>query len=99
MKNEIDVIKKYTGIINEIEQRRIRLIADYFNLPLHSDDDIIIVQTVGVVYDGWLSKLYAIPNVKQPEQLAYELTAMSLQIFHDTKLISNKKELEGEKNE
>ncbi|MEM3907596.1 MAG: hypothetical protein QXZ17_12170 [Nitrososphaerota archaeon] len=96
MKHEIDDIIKRIGAINEIEKRRLLVIADHFELPLHSNDDLIIAKSIAVIYDGWLLKLYAIPGVQQPEQLAYEFTAMSLLLFH-TKLISKKKELEGDK--
>ena len=82
------------GIFQQIEYDRLKVIANHYGLPFNTKEDYFFALNVKVVYDGWLINLYKIDDIKNPETTAYDLTAITLNLFEKRKIINEVKENE-----
>ena len=79
----------FKGITKQIEYRRLVKICEHFDIKL-TKENYAYCFSIKVVYDGFLMELYKIDDyeksIKDPEGLAYELTASALGLFKNNKL-------------
>lgn len=73
------------GILNLIEWERMKIICGHFGVTVQ-ENNFSYCMSIKCTYDGFLINLYKIDSLRDPESLAYDLTANALRLFKNNKL-------------
>jgi hypothetical protein len=91
---EIEVVAnimtyRYAGIIQQIEYQRLQEICKYFDIPL-TKENYPYCLSVKATLDGFLTMMYSLADmdetIRDPDGIAYELTALALGLFKRKRL-------------
>lgn len=97
-KDEIDIITDimthpHVGIIQRIEQLRLKEICRYFDIPI-TKENFAYCMSVKAVFDGFLATMYSMADsdssIKDPDGMAYDLTAIALGLFKKSRKLPQK---------
>ena len=98
---EIEVVAnimtyRYAGIIQQIEYRRLQKICEYFDIPL-TKENYPYCLSVKATLDGFLTMMYSLANIdetiRDPDGIAYDLTALALGLFKNKRLPARTKKI------
>lgn len=83
----------HIGILQQIEQKRLEEICRHFDIPITKENFAYCV-SVKATFDGFLATMYGLsdldPTIKDPDGIAYDLTAMALGLFKKSRKLPKK---------
>lgn len=84
---------EHVGILHQIEQRRLLEVCQYFGITL-TKDNFAYCMSIKATFDGFLNLMYGMADwdssIKNPNKIAYELTALALGLFKKTQTYNKK---------
>jgi hypothetical protein len=99
---EIEIIDSvmnpdHIGILRQIEYRRLTEICRYFDIVLTKENFAYCI-SIKATLDGFLTMMYEMADrdesIKDPDGIAFELTALALGLFKKNKLPEKSKVLQ-----